>query len=63
MCRWDKSLEEFRRVNSDGYSQHLEHDHTELIKWSEKWHVFKLGNVNAPTHGNEGVEHTMGALY
>ena len=37
----------FRKVNTDGDKQHLQNDLDILVKWSEKWQILFLRNVNA----------------
>ena len=47
----------FRRVNNDGYKQHLRYDLDKLVKWSEKWQMlFKFGKCKCLYTGQWNVD-------
>ena len=53
----------FRKVNTDGYKQHLQNDLDRLVKWSEKWQMlFNFGKCKClhTGHRNLNVNYKMG---
>ena len=53
----------FRKINTDGYKQHLQNDLDRLVKWSEKWQMLlNFGKCKClhTGHGNLDVNYKMG---